>query len=88
MLLTLPLIASRNSINSTQSLINPGISKIYSKIGNGSIQIRVYGINGVWNSGYRYDKSMYEFYDIYESFTYNKSKRWSITNNRTRIIRK
>lgn len=71
------LIASGNSINSTQSLINPGISKIYSKIGNGSFKSGIWE-NGVWNSGYRYDKSMYEFYDIYESFTYNKSKRWRL----------
>ena len=69
------LIGTGNTINSTQSIAN--LSQIYSKIGNGAFKSGIWE-NGVWNSGYRYDESMYEFYDIYESFTYNKSKRWRL----------
>jgi hypothetical protein len=66
-----------NTVNATYSLYNPGISKILSKVGNGTFKAGLWE-NGVWNSGWRVDEGMSEFYDIYQFFSYNKSKRWRV----------
>ena len=49
------LIGTGNTVNATASLSNPGISQIYSKIGNGKFKAGIWE-NGVWNSGWRVDE--------------------------------
>lgn len=71
------LIATGNTVNATASLENPGISQINSKIGNGTFQAGIWE-NGVWNSGWRVDDNMYEFYDVYQYFVYKQNKRWRL----------
>lgn len=71
------LIGIGNTINSTASLVNPGISKINSKIGNGLFKSGIWE-NGVWNSGWRVDDAMYEFTNVSLFFNYNNSKRWRL----------
>lgn len=71
------LIGTGNTVNATASLENPGISQINSKIGNGTFQAGIWE-NGVWNSGYRVDDNMYEFYDLYQYFVYKQNKRWRL----------
>jgi len=70
-------VGSGNTVNATSSLINPGISEIYAKIGNGTFKAGIWE-NGVWNSGWRVDNQMYTFYNIYQFFGYNKDKRWRV----------
>jgi hypothetical protein len=70
-------IGTGNSVNATASLANPGISKIYSKIGNGKFTAGIWE-NGVWNSGWRVDDGMYEFYNVSQYFSYNSNKRWRL----------
>jgi len=71
------LIGTGNTVNATASLINPGISQIYSKIGNGKFKAGIWE-NGVWNSGWRVDEEMYEFYNVNQFFGYNRNKRWRV----------
>jgi len=71
------LVGTGNTINATASLYNPGISKIYSKMGNGSFKAGIWE-NGVWNTGWRVDDNMYEFTNVSLFFNYNKSKRWRV----------
>ncbi len=71
------LVATGNTINATASLVNPGISRIYSKLGNGRFRAGIWE-NGVWNSGWRVDENMYEFTDIKLYFNYKFSKRWRV----------
>jgi len=61
-----------NSINVTQSTV---VSEIFSKLGNGSFKAGIWE-NGVWNSGWRYDENVYEFYTIGRFFDHQKSKVW------------
>ena len=71
------LIGTGNTVNATSSLTNPGISQIYSKIGNGKFTAGIWE-NGVWNSGWRVDDGMYEFHDVSQYFSYNSNKRWRL----------
>jgi hypothetical protein len=71
------LIGTGNTINATQSLESPGISKIYSKIGNGKFTSGIWE-NGVWNSGWRVDEKVFEFYNIGQYVSYIKDKRWRL----------
>ena len=71
------LVGTGNSVNATASLINPGINQIYSKIGNGKFKAGIWE-NGVWNSGWRVDEGMYEFYNVNQFFGYNRNKRWRV----------
>lgn len=71
------LIGFGNTINATSSLINPGLNQIFSKIGNGLFNAGIWE-NGVWNSGWRVDKNMYEFYNVSRYFNYNRTKRWRV----------
>jgi hypothetical protein len=71
------LIGTGNTVNATASLTNPGISQIYSRIGNGKFTAGIWE-NGVWNSGWRVDDGMYDFYDVSQYFGYNKNKRWRL----------
>jgi hypothetical protein len=71
------LIGTGNTVNATSSLANPGISQIYSKIGNGKFTAGIWE-NGVWNSGWRVDDGMYEFHDVSQYFSYNSNKRWRL----------
>ena len=71
------LIGTGNTVNATSSLVNPGISQIYSKIGNGKFKAGIWE-NGVWNSGWRVDEGMYEFYNVSQYFGYNQNKRWRL----------
>lgn len=68
------VVGSGNTVNATASL---SISKIYSKIGNGTFKAGIWE-NGVWNSGWRVDDGMYEFYNVYQFFSYNRNKRWRV----------
>lgn len=68
------IVGNGNTVNSTQSLFQ---NKIYSKIGNGLFLSGIWE-NGVWNSGWRVDNNMFEFYDIYQYFSYNTNKRWRV----------
>ena len=51
------------------------ISSVTAKIGNGKFLSGIWE-NGAWNSGWRKDDNIYEFYDISEFFSYNRDKRW------------
>jgi hypothetical protein len=68
------LVGTGNTVNATQSI---SLSQIFSKVGNGTFKSGVWE-NGVWNSGWRVDDGMYDFYDIYQHFSYNKLKKWRI----------
>ena len=67
-------VGSGNTVNATQSIL---LSQIFSKIGNGAFKSGVWE-NGVWNSGWRVDDEMYEFYDVYLQFSYNRLKKWRV----------
>ena len=71
------LVGVGNTINATSSIYQNGISKIYSKIGNGQFKSGIWE-NGVWNSGWRVDEEMKEFHDINQFFVWNKNKRWRV----------
>lgn len=68
------IVGNGNTVNATASL---SISKIYSKIGNGTFRAGVWE-NGVWNSGWRVDEGMYEFHDVFQFFSYSRNKRWRL----------
>jgi subtilisin-like proprotein convertase family protein len=51
------------------------ISSVTAKIGNGKFLSGIWE-NGAWNSGWRKDDNIHEFYDISEFFSYNRDKRW------------
>ena len=68
------LVGTGNTVNATQSI---SLSQIFSKIGNGTFKSGVWE-NGVWNSGWRVDNEIYDFYDVYQHFSYNKLKRWRV----------
>ena len=68
------IVGNGNTINATSSLSR---GRIYSKIGNGAFKAGIWE-NGVWNSGWRVDDGMFEFYDIITFFSYNRNKRWRI----------
>jgi hypothetical protein len=61
-----------NSVNATQSL---DVQQLFSKIGNGKFVAGIWE-NGVWNSGWRDDTEVYEFYEIGLFYSYNKGKIW------------
>lgn len=71
------LVGTGNTVNATASLSNPGISRILSKLGNGTFRSGIWE-NGVWNSGWRVDDKMKEFYEISQFFSYNSGKRWRV----------
>jgi len=71
------IVGYGNTINATASLVNPGLSQIYSKIGNGKFKAGIWE-NGVWNSGWRVDENMYEFHNIFRYFNYNRGNRWRL----------
>jgi hypothetical protein len=51
------------------------ISAVSTKIGNGKFLSGIWE-NGAWNSGWRKDDNLHEFYDISDFFSYNRDKRW------------
>ena len=60
------------------NLNNPvtlSISAVSSKIGNGKFISGIWE-NGTWNSGWRKDDKLQEFYNISDFFSYNRDKRW------------
>ena len=62
----------------TGDLNNPStlsLSGVTGKIGNGKFISGVWE-NGAWNSGWRYDESLHEFYNIDQFFSYNRDKTW------------
>ena len=61
-----------NTINATQSL---NINQLFSKIGNGLFKAGIWE-NGVWNSGWRYDENVYEFYEVGEYYDYGGGLNW------------
>jgi hypothetical protein len=67
-------VGSGNTVNATQSI---SLSQIFSKLGNGTFKSGVWE-NGVWNTGWRVDDGMYDFYDVYQHFSYNRLKKWRI----------
>ena len=71
------IVGSGNTINATSSLYNPGLNRIYAKIGNGKFNAGIWQ-NGVWNTGWRVDDNMYEFTDVRLYFNYNFQKRWRV----------
>jgi hypothetical protein len=71
------LVGTGNTVNSTVSLSGAGIGAIYSKIGNGNFKSGIWE-NGVWNSGWRVDEGMYEFYNVNQFFGYNRNRRWRL----------
>ena len=71
------LVGTGNTVNSTVSLSGAGIGAIYSKIGNGNFKSGIWE-NGVWNSGWRVDEGMYEFYNVSQFFGYNRNRRWRL----------
>lgn len=48
-----------------------------SKSGNGRFLSGIWE-NGVWNSGWREDKSVYEFYNVNQFSSYNRDKKWKL----------
>ncbi len=68
------LVGTGNTVNATSSL---SVSKINAKIGNGTFRAGIWE-NGVWNSGWRVDENMYEFYDVSLFFGYSRLKRWRV----------
>jgi hypothetical protein len=61
-----------NTINATQSL---NINRLFSKIGNGLFKAGIWE-NGVWNSGWRYDENVYEFYEVGDYYDYGGGLNW------------
>lgn len=61
-----------NNINATQSL---NVSQLFSKIGNGTFKAGIWE-NGVWNSGWRYDDGVYEFYEVGKYYDHTRGKNW------------
>lgn len=62
----------------TGNLNNPNtlsLSSVTSKIGNGKFISGLWE-NGAWNSGWRKDENLHEFYNISDFFSYNRDKRW------------
>jgi len=62
----------------TGDLNNPStlaLSGVTGKIGNGKFLAGVWE-NGAWNSGWRYDENLQEFYNIDQFFSYNRDKTW------------
>ena len=62
----------------TGNLNNPttlSLSSVSAKIGNGKFISGVWE-NGAWNSGWRKDEKIQEFYNISDFFSYNRDKRW------------
>lgn len=53
------------------------LSNVFSKIGNGKFLSGIWE-NGVWNSGWREDEIMQEFYSVYLFVGYEKQKRWRV----------
>lgn len=68
------LVGTGNTVNAIQSI---SLNNIFSKIGNGTFKSGVWE-NGVWNSGWRVDDGMYDFYDVFQHFSYNRLKKWRI----------
>ena len=67
-------VGQGNTVNAIQYL---SVSSIFSKIGNGTFKSGIWE-NGVWNSGWRVDDGMYEFYDVFQHFSYNRLKKWRV----------
>jgi len=62
----------------TGNLNNPNtlsLSSVTAKIGNGKFISGLWE-NGAWNSGWRKDENLHEFYNISDFFSYNRDKRW------------
>ena len=59
-------------LNNTTTL---SISGVTAKIGNGKFKSGIWE-NGAWNSGWRYDENLQEFYNIDQFFSYNRDKTW------------
>ena len=51
------------------------LSAVSAKIGNGKFISGIWE-NGAWNSGWRKDENLQEFYNISDFFSYNRDKRW------------
>ena len=68
------IVGNGNTINATSSLSR---GRIYSKIGNGTFKAGLWE-NGVWNSGWRVDDGMKEFFNVSTFFSYNRNKRWRL----------
>ena len=51
------------------------LSAVSAKIGNGKFISGIWE-NGAWNSGWRRDENLQEFYNISDFFSYNRDKRW------------
>lgn len=66
-----------NTVNATSSL---SIFKINTLIGNGEFKSGIWE-NGVWNSGWRDDTNLQEFYSIGGFFDYNRGKQWRFIIN-------
>lgn len=62
------------------------LSSVTAKIGNGKFISGIWE-NGAWNSGWRKDEKLYEFYNISDFFSYNRDKRWrfSISGSTTAV---
>ena len=60
------------NLNDPNSL---SLSSVTGKIGNGKFIAGVWE-NGAWNSGWRKDEKLQEFYNITDFFSYNRDKRW------------
>jgi subtilisin-like proprotein convertase family protein len=54
------------------------ISAVNAKIGNGKFISGIWE-NGAWNSGWRRDENLQEFYNISNFFSYNRDKRWRLS---------
>jgi hypothetical protein len=54
-----------------------GVIKTKSKAGNGRFNSGIWE-NGVWNSGWREDKKIYEFYKVNQFSSSNRDKKWKI----------
>lgn len=61
-----------NTVNATNSLT---IYAVNALLGNGTFKAGIWE-NGVWNSGWRYDENLHEFYSIGQYFEFNRSKEW------------
>jgi len=60
------------NLNNPSTLSLKGVS---AKIGNGKFMSGIWE-NGAWNSGWRKDENLQEFYDIDQFFSYNRDKTW------------
>ena len=56
------------------------ITVMNSKAGNGSIYSGIWE-NGVWNNGWRTDKTVREFISVGQFYSYNKDRVWRLTIN-------